>query len=147
MVESADPKPRVRKVPVPSGNTRTYEIEFSDGSAIRVDIPEEWRVTYGPIVGAAATGGEMPGKYRNRASLGGNAFRAWENENRQRLLLTGVVSFRDIALPMLRRAVRKFGTSEWMEDDGSWKGSKSEQVQKSWRAMDDPDVIEPEGDL
>lgn len=122
-------------------SVRTYEIEFSNGSAIRVDIPETYKVTYGPIIGpgSAKSGGTA-------AYGGGNAFRAWENENRQRLLFTDVVRFRDISLPMQRRAVRKFGTEIWMADDGKWTGQKSLEVQKSWVDIDQIDERPPEDD-
>jgi hypothetical protein len=133
-------KPRVRKAvaPVPEG-VRTYEIELSHG-AVRVDIPESYRVTYGPVIGPGSKGG-------GTAAYGtGNAFRAWENENKQRLLLTDVVSFRDLSLPMKRRAVRKFGTESWMADDGKWTGQKSLEVQKSWVDIDQIDERPAEDD-
>jgi hypothetical protein len=121
------------KAPEPEG-VRTYEIELADGGAIRVDIPETYKVTYGPVIGPGAKGSGGTAAYGS-----GNAFRAWENENRQRLLLTGVVGFRDISLPMKRRAVRKFGTETWMADDGKWTGQKSLEVQKSWVDIDQID--------
>lgn len=123
---------------------RTYEVEFSDGSAIRVDIPETWKVTYGPIIGAGAQAGDGTSIRRGKPSYGGNAFRAWEAENKQRLLLTGVTSFRDTSLPMMRRAVRKFGSTTWVEDDGSWKGTKALDVEKRWVPVEDDTVEVPE---
>jgi hypothetical protein len=123
-------------------SVRTYEIEFSDGSAIRVDIPESWKVTFGPIIGADGATTRKSGQY----NVKGLAFRAWETDTKQRLLLTGVESFRDISLPMLRRAVRKFGTETWMADDGKWTGQKSLEVQKSWVSIDMIDDRPPEGD-
>lgn len=111
--------PETTPVPV-----RTYEIETSRG-AFRVDLPETWKVTYGPVVGS------------DKTSVGRTmAFRAWESDNKQRLLISDVIAFRDISIPMKRRAVRKYGSEEWREDDGSWTGKRAEQVQKSWVDMD-----------
>ena len=137
MTEPVVPKPRAARkpAPVPEG-VRTYEIELSQG-AVRVDIPESYKVTYGPVVGPGTKGATV-------AYGTGMAFRAWENETRQRLLLTDVVSFRDLSLPMKRRAVRKFGTETWMADDGKWTGQKSLEVQKSWVDIDEIDERPPE---
>lgn len=110
--------------------TKTYEIETSRG-AVRIDIPESFKVTFGPIIGAG--GG-------NKFGGSALAFRVWESDTKQRLLITDVVSFRDISIPMLRRAVRKFGSEEWSIDDGSWTGKRSEQVEKTWKPIDDPEV-------
>jgi len=107
---------------------RTYELAFKDGGVARIDIPETWKITFGPIAGAK---GVVEGA--------GFAFRAWESETKQRLLFTRVESFRDVGVPMQVRAVRRFGApdSDWFLDDGSWTGAKSELVQKAWRPVDD----------
>lgn len=123
MAESADPA------------VRTYEITLKDGGAVRVDIPETWKVTFGPIAGAKGYDGG-----------GGFAFRAWEAETKQRLLLTQVTGFRDIGLPMTRRAVRRFGSDDWFADDGSWTGKRADLVAHSWQPIDELAETEPAPD-
>jgi hypothetical protein len=118
---------------VESTDVRTYEIETSS-SAFRIEVPANARVTYGPIIGA---GGGKGSGYGN-----GNAFRVWlgsKDTGVQLALFNNVVSFRDLSLSIKRRAVRKYGTEEWMVDDGSWTGKKSEQVEKRWVPMDELD--------
>lgn len=76
--------------------------------------------------------------------IGGMAFRIWETEKQQRALFTNVLSFRDLSLPMLREAVRKFGTEEWLVDDGSYTGKKAETVERKWVPADEISQRPPE---
>lgn len=112
---------------------RTYEIAFRDGQLIRVDIPETWKVTYGPVVGADGGGSKV------------FAFRAWETAERQRIMLTEVTSFRDVSRPIMVRAVRRFGAGddEWFVDDGTWVGAKGTAVEHGWRPADDVLSFDP----
>lgn len=103
---------------------RTYEIVTKDGK-FRIDIPETFKVTFGPVIGAKGYDG------------GGMAFRVWESETRQRALFINVVSFRDLSLPLMREAVRRFGAEEWIADDGSYTGKKAETVERQWRPADE----------
>lgn len=118
---------------------RTYEIEGADGSGtIRIDIPETWKVTFGPVVGA------------DKTSIGRTmAFRAWETETKQRLLLTNVASFRDISIPVRIKAVRKFGQKTWHTDDGGWVDGYAELVERQWLPIDeiDPRPLKRSSDL
>jgi hypothetical protein len=118
---------------------RTYEIVTQREGKFRIDIPETWKVTFGPVIGAKG--------YESS----GLAFRVWETDKQQRALFTNVTSFRDLSLPMMREAVRKFGTDDWIIDDGSWTGKKAEQVERQWVPADDvktetPQVTVPDDD-
>lgn len=119
--------------PVP---TRTYEVEYSPevpaygsrstGTArTRITIPETWKVTFGPIVGAGKAIGM------------GNTLRVWESDTKQRLLISGVLSFRDISIPVTMAAVRAFGRTTWHADNGSWTGEHAEKVEKRWVSVDE----------
>jgi len=114
---------------------RTYELAFKDGGVARIDIPETWKITFGPVAGAK---GVVEGA--------GFAFRAWQTEGQQRLLFTRVQSFRDVSLPMQVRAVRRFGApdTEWFLDDGSWTGKKADLVERAWKPIDDVLSTDPE---
>lgn len=110
---------------------RTYEILTRHGK-FRIDVPEAWKVTYGPVIGAKGYDGA------------GNAFRVWESEKQQRALFADVISFRDLSLPMLREAVRKFGSEEWIADDGSYTGKKAGTVERRWVPADEIKDLPPE---
>jgi hypothetical protein len=114
---------------------RTYELAFKDGGVARIDIPETWKITFGPVAGAK---GVVEGA--------GFAFRAWQTEGKQRLLFTRVESFRDVSLPMQVKAVRRFGSpeTEWFLDDGSWTGKKAALVEHGWKSIDDVLSTDPE---
>jgi hypothetical protein len=109
---------------------RTYEITTSEGM-FRIDVPASARVSYGPVIGAA-------GKASYAAS--GNCLRIWQGTKAtevQRALFQNVISFRDTSLPLQRMAVRKFGTEEWIADDGTWVGKKAELVERAWKSVDE----------
>jgi hypothetical protein len=114
--------------------TRTYEIVTAREGKFRIDIPEAWKVTFGPIIGAKGYDG------------GGMAFRVWESEKQQRALFTNVTGFRDLSLPMMREAVRKYGTDDWVMDDGSYVGKKSETVERKWVPADEVKAPTPAED-
>lgn len=119
---------------------RTYEIEQLDGTLERFDIPENWKVTFGPIQGSPGSANEAAQKgsrFRN-----GYAFRAWEADNKQRILITGVVRFRDLSVPRRVRCVRRYGTEVWFPDDGTWTGTRAAEVEKLWKNADDTDFAD-----
>ncbi len=112
--------------------TRTYEIVTAKGRQ-RVTVPEETKVTFGAVV---------PGSSRSAGSSysnGGWGLRLWAARDRQVAVFTDVISFRDLALPVVVAAVRKFGAPEddWFVDDGSWVGGKADKVQKAWMPIDE----------
>lgn len=109
---------------------RTYEIETTHG-AFRIDIPETYRVTFGPVVGARTN------PKTGRTFQSDSVLRIWESDTKQRALFPDVVSFRDTSIPVQRRQVRKFGTNTWQLDDGTWVGHKADEVEKRWRPVDD----------
>ena len=108
--------------------TRTYEIVCSN-ETFRFTVPSNARVTYAPVVSPA--GGR---------SYGGNALRFWlgaKESGTQLALFNNVVSFRDLSLTLQVRAVRKYGSQDWIEDDGTWTGEKADQVERGWASVDD----------
>ena len=74
---------------------RIYEIITNDGT-YRMEIPEDWKITFGPVAIGA-------GK-RNAWDAGGGsmALRIYESEVRQRAIVTGVESFRDLSIPLTK---------------------------------------------
>lgn len=111
----------------PSESTRTYEIEGADGGRIRVEVNENWKVTYGPVVGSdkTAVGRVM-------------AFRVWESETKQRMLITNVAHFRDLSIPMTVQAIRPFGWSTWHALTETWfRPEHLEHVEVAWKNADE----------
>lgn len=109
--------------PIP---VRTYEVVHDDGGAVRIEIPETWKVTFGPIVGVG------------KAMGAGMAFRAWESETKQRLLITGVNSFRDISIPVTVAAIRPFGWPTWHRESEAWfRPEDMEKVERAWKPIEE----------
>jgi hypothetical protein len=117
-----------------STETRTYEVTTKAGD-FRITVPADTRVTFGPVVSVAG---------KPSYGEGGHSLRFWKGKDTQLALFLNVVAFRDTSLPMQVRAVRKYGTEDWMVDDGSWIGPKTEQVERGW--IDFDDIREPADD-
>lgn len=111
----------------PSRSTRTYEIEHADGGRVRIEVDESWKVTYGPIVGAGKA-----------LAVGGMAFRVWESETKQRMLLTNINSFRDVSIPVTVEAIRPFGWATWHRITDEWRTPENlEKVERAWKPVDE----------
>jgi len=101
---------------------RTYEIVTTEG-IIRMDIPESWKVTYGPVSPGAKGG----------YSDGGNAFRVYEADTKQRAIFLGVKSFRDLSIPVQRLLVKHKGSEKYETGyDGSRSRSSKSVVERKW---------------
>ena len=105
---------------------RTYEIVRSVGRApevIRLDIPADYKVTYGPIQPNGRQSGE------------GYVLRIYENEKMQRAVFHNVLSFRDLSLSM-KVQVEQEATEEnvVLDTNGNAEVQARRQVQKTWEA-------------
>jgi hypothetical protein len=115
--------------PLPEIEKRTYEIAFAHGELIRVEFPATWKVTYGPVIGAA-------GKPAYGDSH--NTLRVWETDKLQRALWAGVTGFRDVtSITVMVKAVRAFGSDTWRPDDGTYTGAKAQTVEKAWKPVEE----------
>jgi hypothetical protein len=109
---------------MPNVTETTYEIKFSDRQpTMRITIPSTWKVTFGAIV---------PGK-----TVSAYGLRIWEGTDKQRAVFANVESFRDLSIPTLIAAVRKYGQEEWFRDNGDWTGELADQVEKAWKPEDE----------
>lgn len=115
---------------------RTYLITHINGQETQVDIPEDWKVTFGPAVRG------------NSAGLGSNphgpkiplALRFYENDTKQRAIFTDVISFRDMSIPI---RVKKRSVQEkdgYMEYDGVRKRTTFQATSEEWV---NPDLATP----
>lgn len=111
--------------------TRTYEIVTTRGKQ-RITVPDTYKVTFGAVVpGTKGSGG-----------YGGWGLRIWESTDKQRAVFSDVISFRDLSIPVEVEAVRKFGSDDWLLDDGSYTGKRAGLVEKAWKPIDE--IREPE---
>jgi hypothetical protein len=118
----------------PEKGTRTYEVRTTEGS-YRIDIPADWKVTYGPV---------SPG---TKGSYGeGNALRIYESDTKQRAIFTGVQSFRDVSIPVQRLMVKRKGSEEFESDtSGNRRGRTEVVVERKWVSVDEFDgIVKPE---
>jgi hypothetical protein len=98
-------------------------------------VPATWKVSFGAIV---------PSSKGASNGYGGWGLRVWEATDKQRAVYAGVKEFWDISIPIQVRAVRRFGTEDWLLDDGTF---KPDEVESGWadpakiqRTVDDLDA-------
>lgn len=116
---------------------RTLEIATNE-QVFRITIPATWKTTFGAIV---------PGAKASTGYQGGWGLRIWEAQDKQRAVFTNVIAFKDVAIPMQIKAVRKYGGTEWWSDDGTWTGARALLVEKGWVHEDEiMDMPPEEGD-
>lgn len=130
-------------MPEPTSEATTvYEIDFLDGTTERLDIPSSFKVTYGPVQGASQPVVDKQGGGKVSSSspkyIHMLAFRAWETETKQRIMLTNVIAFRDVSIPRKVKAVRLVSEADsaWFVDDGRWTGHKAAEVEFGWAESD-----------
>jgi hypothetical protein len=70
------------------GAMTTYLVTRKGGLDQRVTVPAHWRVTFGPL---------NPGS-KNIAANGAPALRFYESPTQQRMVITDVICFRDMAI-------------------------------------------------
>ncbi len=102
---------------------RTLLITKKDGEEIQIDIPEEWKVTFGPAVAGLSpkTDGRIP-----------LVLRVYESDKMQRAIFADVVSFRDTSIPMRVKKVDVKEKSGFMECDGVRKHTTFEARTTNW---------------
>src|SRR5256885_3150710 len=83
---------RSRKKQMPKAKAEipmtTYYVQRHQGRDQKVTVPSHWKVTFGPL---------NPGTKGSEGN-GAPALRFYEAANKQRMVITGVLSFRDIAI-------------------------------------------------
>lgn len=100
---------------------RTYEIVTSD-SKLRIEIPEEWKITFGPVsIGAKGSYGNSP-----------LALRVYESDTKQRAIFTNVLSFRDLSIPVKRQMIKRSGSDAWETDNNGSKSNSQDVIERSW---------------
>jgi hypothetical protein len=110
---------------------KTYLIEKEDGTRMKVTVPEEWKVTFGP----AAKGVNSGSGPRLKMPM---ALRFYESETKQRAIFTDVIGFRDTSIPI---EVEKTDVQEkdgFTEVDGVRNRSTFQVKTKKWV---DPDKV------
>ncbi len=113
---------------------RTLLIKQGDGTELQIDIPDTWKVTFGP----AARGESAPSKGHGMKMP--MALRLYESEKKQRAVFTDVVSFRDMAIPMRVKTVNVQEKQGFMECEGTRKQTTFQAKTVSWINPDDPDA-------
>ena len=77
-----------------SPEIKTYILELKNGKLRRVQVPADWKVTFGPLI---------PGERNGPGTL---ALRFYEGKEHQRAIFTDVKSFRDSAIPIEERQIK-----------------------------------------
>lgn len=107
---------------VEESTIKTYLLTLSNSEALQIEIPDDWKVTYGPVT---------PG---GKGSYGAPdyALRIYESETKQRAIFTGVKSFRDLSIPVKRRVLSVVGESSWSDNEETSTASSVVNRNSEW---------------
>ena len=97
---------------------KTYLIKTSRDGELQIDIPDNWKVTYGPV-SPGARNGEL-------------ALRIYEAETKQRAIFTGVQSFRDLSIPVRRKVTSTEGFITWEQNEDGESENRSVKRTSEW---------------
>lgn len=123
--------------------TRRYLIKYKNSPNEIFEVPEDWKVTYGPLV---------PGSGYHDNQSTGFTLRFYETKDKQRAVFTGVVAFRQLDDVRLLRRVGKDRIKEIMEaadgpvpNDQLAKVGQWEEVTEDLAALEESHLPNPDG--
>lgn len=101
---------------------RTLLITQKNGDETQIDVPETWKITFGPaVVGMPKSEGRVP-----------MALRIYETEKLQRAIFTDVTSFRDMSIPIRVKKVNVQEKDGFMECEGVRKRTTFQASTTEW---------------
>lgn len=112
----------------------TYLVCRKGGNDQKVTVPSKWKVTFGPL---------HPGSKSHEASQT-STLRFYEAANRQRMVITDVVSFRDTAIKVEEKRVSTKQQTMYRNVPGGEKAVVVEGRMEEWVDPDKPNQVEPE---
>jgi len=110
---------------------KTYILECKGGKQRKLVVPEEWKVTFGPLI---------PGERHGQGTL---ALRFYEGKDKQRAIFTDVQSFRDAAIPLLEKVTKTQSKRHKKNTPEGMKDFVVEARVTEWRDPDDPQDSAP----
>jgi len=101
--------------------TLTYMVQRAGQPDIQIQIPADWKLTFGAV---------NPGAQQVRHDL--HCLRVWEGE-KLRAVFCDVRGFRDLSIPLARKVEVETGTSAWTRDDaGNYEASTKRTLEQSY---------------
>lgn len=106
----------------------TYFVERKTGMHQQVTVPSSWKVTFGP---------QNPG-VKGVGPTGEPCLRFYESANQQRMVITGVASFRDMAIKIQEKRTSMKQESFRKDSPDGEKVVVLSAVQEEWVNPDEP---------
>lgn len=104
--------------------TRTLLITKTNGDEVQIDIPESYKVTFGPAF--VTTKEEISGK---KVPM---ALRIYESDKMQLAIFTDVVGFRDMAIPIRVKQIKNQTKQGFVECEGVRKHTTFTATTSEW---------------
>ena len=102
--------------------TRTLLIKCADQAEIQIDIPADWKITFGPLFTSTE-------KFHSRTP---SALRIYETDKMQRAIFTDVVWFRDMSIPVRIKRKDIWEKQEYIERGGERKQTSQRKTTAKW---------------
>lgn len=122
-------KPAAKPTSTPSVANKTYLVRRHSEGLLKVTVPANWRVTFGPIVA---------GNSRHGYNGGEACLRFYESKDQVRAIFTNVTEFRDLSIPVLKRFVEKRAKNEHEIKKNGEKHSGEKVEHVTWINEGDP---------
>lgn len=103
-------------------------LELKGNKKKKIIIPENWKVTFGPLV---------PGSKGGYNGHSGLALRIYESPTKQRAVFTDVVSFRDLSIPVEEEVLKIHQQKAYKDTPEGRKDFTVEAQVREWRNADD----------
>lgn len=116
----------------------TYFVERHNGQDQKVTVPASWKVTFGP---------QNPG-VKGNGPTGEPCLRFYKSANQQRMVITGVKSFRDMSIVIEeKRTTVKQESFRKAGPDGADKVVMMNASMEEWVNPDEPKPVDPQYNL
>ena len=102
--------------------TRTLLIKQSNEAEIQIDIPADWKITFGPLFTSSE-------KFHSRTPA---ALRIYETDKTQRAIFTDVIWFRDMSIPIRIKRKDVWEKQEYTERGGERKRTSQSKATAKW---------------
>lgn len=109
-------------------DTKRYAIEKTDGECLRITVPSNWKVTFGPLIGG--------GKNKFGDDKPCPALRFYEDEKHQRAIFTQVRSFIDMSIPVEKwTVVESVDEARATKTPNTYEKKGNQYVREDWQLL------------
>jgi hypothetical protein len=114
--------------PPRSDRTIRYMVNVSGAEDFIMELPSNWRLTFGYVNPARSSDGYNRGE--------AHCLRVWEGQ-KLRAVYGNIIGFRDLSIPLARKVTKETGSAAWTRDSqGNFEGTEKRERQEEFLLLD-----------